>query len=216
MSSGTAMRTVASAYGILVGLAGIEHGVFEMLQGDVATGGVFIDAIGDAQRFWPGAAEAAVTVVPSYLLTGILAVIFGILVVVWSGVFVQRRLGASILLVLTVALFLVGGGFAPIFLSILAVAAATRIDRPLPWWRAHLPASVRGSLAKLWPGILITFVIVFWSAVGIQIFGLPLDVTATTSLMQILSAVMVALMPIVVVVGLASDTQTPPSSQQGS
>ncbi len=154
------------------------------------------------------------TVVPSFLLTGILAVIFGILVVTWSGAFVQRRLGASVLLVLTVTLFLVGGGFAPIFLSILAVAAATRIDRPLTWWRAHLPASVRGFLAKLWPGILITFVIVFWSAVGIQIFGLPLGVAATTSLVQIFSVIMVALMPIVVIVGLAYDTQKPLGSPQ--
>ncbi len=207
MSRRAATRTVASAYGILVGLAGIEHGIFEMLQGNVATDGIFIDAIGDAQRFWPGAAETAVTVVPSFLLTGILAVIFGILVVVWAGAFVQRRLGASILLVLTVTLFLVGGGFAPIILSILAVAATTRIGRPLTWWRAHLPASVRGFLAKLWPGILITFVIVFWSAVGIQIFGLPLGVAATTSLMQILTVVMVALVPTVVIVGLVYDTQ---------
>lgn len=58
--------------------------------------------------------------------------------------------------------------------------------------------------------------IVFWSAVGIQIFGLPLDVTATTGLMQILSVVMVVLMPIVVIVGLAYDTQKPPNSQQGT
>ncbi len=216
MSSGAAMRTVASVFGILVGLAGIEHGVFEMLQGNVATDGIFIDAIGDAQRFWPGAAETAVTVVPSFLLTGILAVIFGILVVIWSGAFVQRRFGASILLVLTVTLFLVGGGFAPIFLSILAVAAATRIDRPLTWWRAHLAMSVRSVLAKLWPGMLITFVIVFWSAVGIQIFGLPLGVAVTTSLMQSLSVVMVVLMPIVVIVGLAYDTREQSDSRQGT
>jgi hypothetical protein len=60
-------------------------------------------------------------------------------------------------------------------------------------------------LVKLWPAILILFVIVFWGAVGIQIFGLPLSVDVTYMTMVILSILMVVLMPIVVIVGLAYD-----------
>ena len=67
-------------YGILIGIAGVEHGIFEILQGDVPTSGLMIDAIGDAYRFWPGAMETALTIIPNYLWTGILAVFFGILV----------------------------------------------------------------------------------------------------------------------------------------
>ncbi|MHA1939994.1 MAG: hypothetical protein ACXACD_18675 [Candidatus Thorarchaeota archaeon] len=201
----SAAKAAASTYGILVGLASIEHGIFEILQGDVPTGDIMIDAIGDAYRFWPGAMETALTIVPNFLWTGILAVIFGILVVIWSFAFIQRKYGASVLLLLTITVFLVGGGFAPIFLSLLAFGVATRISKPLNWWRERLPG--RAFLAKLWPSLLIIFVIVFWSAVGIQIFGLPLDVASTTYIMVILSLVMVILMPIVIIVGLAYDAQ---------
>ncbi|MFX1263644.1 MAG: hypothetical protein ACFFAZ_16430 [Promethearchaeota archaeon] len=200
-----AARAVATVYGILVGLASIEHGIFEILQGDTPTGGIMIDAIGDNIRFWEGGMETALTIVPNFLWTGILAVILGTIVCVWAAFFVQRKYGASILLILTLTVFLVGGGFAPIFLSLLAVGIATRINKSLNWWRERLPA--RASLAKLWPSILILFVIVFWTAVGIQILGLPLEVAATTGIMVIFSLAMVILMPIVVIVGLAFDAQ---------
>ncbi|MHA1958606.1 MAG: hypothetical protein ACW99U_00085 [Candidatus Thorarchaeota archaeon] len=205
----SAARAVASVYGILVGLASIEHGIFEMLQGDVAPDGFFIDAIGDAYRFWPGAMEYAVTIVPNFLLTGILAIVFGTLVIVWSAKFVQRKYGATVFLLLALSAFLVGGGFAPIFLTLLGVGAATRIDKPLNWWRTRLPAGARGALAKAWPGILIAFVIVFWGAVGIQIFGLPADLVVIGAIMGVLSILMVLLMPLVVMAGLAFDAQKP-------
>ncbi|MFX1606221.1 MAG: hypothetical protein ACFFDD_09950 [Promethearchaeota archaeon] len=201
----TATRWVTTAYGILIGLAGIEHGIFEILQGDVPTGGIMVDAIGDAYRFWPGAAETVLTIIPNFLWTGILSVIFGILVVIWSLYFVQRKYGATIFFVLAITLWLVGGGFAPIFLTLLGAGAATRIEKPLNWWRAHLPA--QEGLAKLWPLILILFVIVFWGAVGIQIFGLPIAVDVIYMVMGVLSILMVLLMPIVVIVGLAYDIQ---------
>ena len=203
----TATRWIVTIYGLLVGLAGIEHGIFEILQGDIPTTDILIDAIGDAYRFWSGGRETALTIVPNYLWTGILAVIFGIIVVVWSTFFVERKYGASVLFLLTIALFLVGGGFAPIFVSILAVAAATRISKPLNWWREHFPMG--NTFAKLWPSTLILFVIVFWSAVGIQIFGLPLAADITTNLMMVFSILMIVLLPIVVMVGLAFDAQKP-------
>ncbi|MHA2071679.1 MAG: hypothetical protein ACXAEE_07260 [Candidatus Thorarchaeota archaeon] len=200
-----AVKAVASTYGILVGLASIEHGIFEILQGDTPTGGIMIDAIGDDIRFWEGGMETALTIIPNFLWTGILAVFFGIIVTIWASVFVQRKYGASILLILTLTAFLVGGGFAPIFISLLAVGTATRINKPLNWWRERLPG--RSSFARLWPYLIIIFVIVFWSAVGIQIFGLPLDVATTAGIMVIFSLAMVILMPFVVIVGLAYDAQ---------
>jgi hypothetical protein len=61
--------------------------------------------------------------------------------------------------------------------------------------------------------LLILFVVVFWTAVGIQVFGLPLDVATTTGIMVIFSLAMVILMPIVVIVGLAYDAQKLVDSQ---
>lgn len=52
MKRTSATRVVTSTLGVLVGLAGVEHGVFEILQGNVAIGGFMIDAIGPAQKLW--------------------------------------------------------------------------------------------------------------------------------------------------------------------
>jgi hypothetical protein len=206
-----ATRVVASTFGVLVGLAGIEHGYFELLQGDVGPGSIMIDAIGPAQRFWGYGTERALTIIPSFLVTGILAMVFGLLVVIWAGAFVHRKNGAGVLLLLSIVLFLVGGGFGPIFLAILASATATRIDKPLRWWRAHLPVNVRGFLTKLWPWSIVASVLLFVISVEIAIFGYPLVWffgTDTTFTIQYTSAyIMLGLMLLSVLTGFAHDIQ---------
>lgn len=207
----SATRVVASTFGVLVGLAGIEHGYFELLQGDVRPGSIMIEAIGPAQRFWEYGTERALTIIPSFLVTGILAMVFGLLVVIWAGAFVHRKNGAGVLLLLSIMLFLVGGGFGPIFLAILASATATRIDKPLRWWRAHLPVNVRGFLTKLWPWSIVASVLLFVISVEIAIFGYPLVWffgTDTTFTIQYTSAyIMLGLMLLSVLTGFAHDIQ---------
>jgi hypothetical protein len=82
----SATRAVASTFGVLVGLAGVEHGIFEMLQGNVTPSGLMIDAIGPAQRFWEYGTERALTIIPNFFVTGTLAIVFGILVMVCSSI----------------------------------------------------------------------------------------------------------------------------------
>jgi hypothetical protein len=65
-SLNSATRAVASTLGVLVGLAGIEHGFFELLQGNVTPSGIIIDAIGPSQRFWEYGTERALTVIPIF------------------------------------------------------------------------------------------------------------------------------------------------------
>ena len=67
MSNNVATRAVASTLGVLVGLAGVEHGIFEMFQGNVAPSDFMIEAIGPVQRFWEFGTERALTVVPNFL-----------------------------------------------------------------------------------------------------------------------------------------------------
>ena len=93
---------VATTFGVLVGLAGINHGLFEILQGNVKPEGFFISAIGPSQRFWEYGYETALTIVPNIIVTGILAVAFGILVTIWSILYIDRRFGPGILLVLSI------------------------------------------------------------------------------------------------------------------
>jgi len=104
-----ATRVIASTLGALVGLAGMEHGFFEVLQGSVKTNGLVIDAIGPAQKMWIGATEPALTIVPNFFVSGIFAMIVGLLVTIWAVGFVQRKYGPLILLLISIMLFLVGG-----------------------------------------------------------------------------------------------------------
>lgn len=208
MNNIRATRVVASTLGVLVGLAGIDHGIFEILQGSTVPDGLMIYAIGPAQRFWAHGRETALTIVPNFLITGILAVIVGLLVMLWAGAFVQKRYGAGVLLLLCILLFLVGGGFAPIFMAILASLTATQIDRPLKW-RPLLPTGVRRFLARMWLGVLIVFVLWFVASVEIAIFGWPLtlffDADTTLSILNALAYIMLGLMVLSVLTGVVHD-----------
>lgn len=211
MKNNGATRVVASTFGVLVGLAGVEHGLFEVLQGNVSPSSIMIEAIGPAQRFWEYGTERALTIVPNFLVTGILAIILGLLVTVWAGAFIDRKYGAWLLLLMSIMLWLVGGGFAPIFMSLLAAATATRINKPLKWWSAHLPVKLRGFLARLWLWSIISFVVVFVVDVEIAIFGYPLlwllDASTTYSIQSTLAFIMVSLMPVSIITAFAHDIQ---------
>jgi hypothetical protein len=168
-----AMRIVASVTGILVGLTGFEHGFFEILQGNVSLRVGVIDAIGPAQRLWELGTEPAYTLVPNFLVTGILAMIVGLTIIIWSAVYIDRKNGAWILGGLSVVVFLVGGGFAPLVLAVIPVIAATQNDKPLSWWRSHLPSRALDFLSKLWIWVYTTFVILCLLAMIVAILGYP-------------------------------------------
>jgi hypothetical protein len=205
----SAMRIVASVLGALVGFAGIEHGLFEVLQGNTRPSGFFIEAIGPDQRFWQSGTERAVTIIPNFFITGILAMILGFIVMIWALKYIDRKNGALILLLLSILLFLVGGGFAPIFMAILAVLAATRIRKPLTWWQEHLPINLRNFLAAIFPLNMIIFVLMFFISVEIAIFGYPLVAIlgeiATESFLWNFSYIMTLLMVGTIFTGIAYD-----------
>jgi hypothetical protein len=100
----------ATALGIFTGLGGASHGPGEILQGNVAPETLVIEA-------WPTLTvlngEPAMTIIPSYLLSGILTIAVGVLMAVWAGKFIEHKLSGMILILLTVVLLLVGGGLAP-------------------------------------------------------------------------------------------------------
>ncbi len=200
-------RITASTYGILVGLAGIMHGVFEILQGYTSPDSLLSPAIGPSQRFWEYGTLHALTVFPNYFISGVLAVIFGVLVFVWAFLFIEKKYGAGVLMLLSGILFIVGGGFAPIFTAILASLIATRINKPLLVWKKVVPHIVQMSLSKLWPWTLIAFVLIFIITVAIAVFGWPLTlfINSTSVIvyyLNILSYIMLFLMIISVFVAL--------------
>jgi hypothetical protein len=208
----SATRVVASTVGVLVGLAGVEHGIFEILQGNVAPEGFMIDAIGPAQKLWEHGGEAAVTIVPNFLATGVLAVIVGLGVTVWAAGFLQKRFAPGVLMLLSTVLWLVGGGFAPpIFFGVPASLTATQVGKPLGFWRRTLQGGVRRFLSKTWLGILIAFVLCFVISVEIIIFGWPLtaflDAEATLGTLTGFAFSYLGLMLLSIVAAFAHDIE---------
>jgi hypothetical protein len=151
-----AISLTVSAFGIIAGFAGIEHGIGELAQGNEPPNGVLFESWPDSELFAILDGEPAMTVVPNLLLTGIFAVLVSLAVLLLVTLFIQHRHGGATLILLSVIWLLVGGGFGPPLLGIVLGLTATRIGRPLVWWRTHLPGSWQRVLSALWPWSLAT------------------------------------------------------------
>lgn len=139
-----ATKIVASSLGLFLALSGLDHGIFEMLQGNAPTNALVIDAIGPAHIMWQHGAESAFTILPNFLITGIVSILVGIALFVWSLWFIDGKHGVKVLVLLTVLLFLFGGGIgAPVVFGPLAWVAARRINKPLQ-------KKASGVFAKFW------------------------------------------------------------------
>ena len=145
-----AVRATASVFGIYAGILGVEHGIFEVLQGNAVPKSIRIMAVSGPGLPFPFGHEPAMTVIPNFLATGICAILVGLSIVLWSTVLVHGKHGAVVLSLLSVLLLLVGGGFGPISLLIVACIGASKIDKPLIWWKTHLPRRLCHCLALVW------------------------------------------------------------------
>ena len=165
----SATKVVVSVFGILSGMTGIEHGIGEILQGNIAPDGMVIKSWGDSELFSILEGEPAMTIIPNILVTGLLAVIVSLSIMVWSVAFVQRKNGGLVLILLSILLLLVGGGFGPPLIGIIVGAAGTRINAPLPWWRKHLSVHTRRLLSRLWPWSFMASLLSFLYLVPVSI-----------------------------------------------
>ena len=107
----------SSILGVYAGLLAIEHGIFEMLQGNTPTRGFMIHAIGSAcqpESIWH-ACFPALTVIPNFFVTGIIAVILGLSAVVCSLEVTQK---CRVMLFLSALILLFGGGFVPAYIGL--------------------------------------------------------------------------------------------------
>ncbi|HDP36314.1 MAG TPA: hypothetical protein ENN27_00375 [Candidatus Atribacteria bacterium] len=91
---------MVSAFSIFLGLGGIEHGIGEILQGKIAPSGIVIKSWGESKLFSILAGEPAMTIIPNFLITGVLAIIVSLSIMVWAVAFVQRKNGGLILILL--------------------------------------------------------------------------------------------------------------------
>jgi len=156
-----ATKTVATWFGVSAGIAGLEHGYFEILRGNTQPENLMIASMGPPcvpEEIW-NACEPAMTIIPNFLITGILAVIIGLLIAIWSVFFVQRKHGGLVLILLSVTLLLFGGGLFPPLIGIVGGIAGTKVNKPI---NRKKPDSVLGFAAKLWPLPLVIFLVWIW------------------------------------------------------
>jgi hypothetical protein len=146
----SATRTVVSTFGLLAGLAGIEHGIGEILQGPVRPEGPAIESWPDSKAFEILGGEPALTVIPSLLVTGMVAVIVAVAVAIWSVRFIDRQHAGLVLILLCVLLFLVGGGFGPPLIGVIVGFGATRIGAA----PGRRPGRAAQAVGRVWPWVL--------------------------------------------------------------
>ena len=209
-----ATRTGVSSLGVLLGISSIDHGVLEMMQGNAPTSGSFVKALGPGHSWtlWVHGGEPAFTLVHNFLVTGVLATAMGILLIIWSVGYIERRGGATVFLLISIASFLTGGGLAQVLLFTLNWAAATRIHAALGFWQWMMPALLRRIFARVWRLPLIGAGILFLAALEIATFGyfpgLPHDTRALARILWGLAAAIIAAVLLAIVAGFAHDLET--------
>ena len=189
-----ATKTVVAAFGILCGLTGMIAGYFEMLQGYVKPDSFLISTIGSSYDMWKTYSifdlletYSAMTIIPNFFLTGIIALIVSFLVIVWSVGYIHKKHGIIIFLFLSMIQLLVGGSVV-IDLAIITGIVATRINQPISWWRSHLSTKIHHSLALLWPWSLLFFTIL--SIIMLVMTVLGRNQENLENLLKILAAIM--------------------------
>ena len=131
---------------------------------------MIIQAIGPANRMWIHGTEDAFTLVPNFLITGILAILVSLAIMVWSVGFIHTKQVPPSSSFFCPA---VPGGRGRWADRILCPTwlFSTRINKPLTWWQKVLPENARRFLARLWPASLATGLLLFLAALEIAIVG---------------------------------------------
>jgi hypothetical protein len=153
-------RTYVLILGTLAVLAGMAHGVFELLLGTAPTTDI-LTRIG------------AYSVLYNYKAAGIATLFIGLLLLFLTIVFIHKKYAPMLYFLLIALFFLVGGGIAPIFGLLIAWAVATQITRPLVWWDHLFSQQTKEWLANAWLAILITGFVLLLIGIGIWLFFTP-------------------------------------------
>lgn len=168
-------RFIAIIFGILSGLGGLIHGIGETLQGNVAPDGLVINSWTQGPIATHIGGEPGITIIPNLLITGLLTIVVSLLIIIWSIKFVQRKYAGLILILLSIAMLLVGGGIGPPLMGVLAGVAGLGINAPYKRWRKYLPVNAQRFIARLWPiifgiSVINGFFLVIGSVILIYLF----------------------------------------------
>jgi hypothetical protein len=190
-----------------MGLAGVEHGIGEILQGNTAPKGIMFPSWPDSTFFGFVGGEPAVSIIPNMLITGGLSVAFSIVFILWALLCMRRKSGGLVLILLALIMLFVGGGIFPPILGMLIGWLGTKINTPSTWWQTHPSSSLRPSVGKMWPWVT-GFCIFAWLCLfpGLNMLGYFFGVN-DPSLTIVLILIAIGSFGFTVFSGFAYDTQ---------
>ena len=196
------VRLVVASFAVLCGVTGVIAGCFEISQGSIEPEGFVITTIDPGHTLAGELTYFAVTVIPNLVITGIAAIIASTVAVIWAVFFVQRKHGPLILLGLFVAQTLVGGGWI-LDMAIITVILATRIGKPMSWWRLRLTGRTRMVLDRLLLPSLVSYAIISFGLIALTI--MIVDDPSWWEPLNILATVMFVPMVLLILGALAHD-----------
>jgi len=156
----------------LTSFAGIFHGIFEVLQGDKLIDTFFIQSIGPEHQRWLNG-EEAFSILPSYLTTGITAIVISLFIIWWGFKKLHTIYGPGILAVAVVLLILVGGGIVHMLYFIPVLIFSGRIRNKISWRKNKPEDKSRRFLVKAWPSFLTLATLGFLASLALAGFGIP-------------------------------------------
>lgn len=160
-----------ATFGSILGIVGIEHGIGEILQGNIKPGSLFIKSWPNDELYNILAGESAFTILPGFpiYITGIIAIFVSTLIIILAVFFLEKKYSGFIFAGLVLSLFLFGGGMAgPVLIGILLSWTSFKLNsevqlfnkkKPI-WillksiWKFVFPVSII-SWFSLWPGLVL-------------------------------------------------------------
>lgn len=201
-----ATRIFTATFGALMALAGIEHGIGEVLQGNVAPAGIMILSWPDSAFFSAVGGEPAMTLIPNMLVSGIVTILVSLALLAWVLRFVQRKHGGLVMVLISLVLLLAGGGIFPPVLSILVAIAGGKINSPLTWWQTHPSIYGRRVMAKLWPWFYGAGILSFLAMLpGLGVLDYFFGISSPTIILVILCCMLISLSQ-AMITGFARDS----------
>lgn len=178
-------RIITSVWGVILAIGGLDHGIFEILQGNKTTPGLIIKAIGSEFQMWHYGTEEAFTLIPNFLITGMITVCISLALAVWSVGFIHTKHGRKIFLLLCFLSLLTGGGIGQLLFFMTVWAFSTRMDKSLSRWARILSGAFGRAIGKWWLYFFTLSALSFLTALFIAITGIIPGITDSEIIINI-------------------------------
>ena len=201
----SATQITVTTFGIIMGLAGLEHGLGEILQGNATPPGIMFPSWPNSPFFSTMRGEPAMSIIPNFIVTGSLACLVSLIYLVWAARFVERKHAGQMLILLAIIMLLVGGGIFPPVIGIFIGVLTTRINTPSIEGHTQATVGLRSFLSKVWSlsfvGCIIGWLLLF---PGVNILGYFFGVDDPNLMISLLAFALGSLL-LTIALGLTRD-----------